>query len=108
MKQIKFWVIEDVSVHCHIMVKNTDEPIAIGMPNGLANRIVEQHNEVCKQAQNFRDIAICALLANVDHFTKGYEDLKTPEAKLKKIIYHHEHQLPKQWVTDVKSVLELE
>lgn len=41
------WEIEDIGIHAHIKVKNTeDDMIAIGVPHSFAMNIVNRHNEV--------------------------------------------------------------
>ena len=51
------WKIENLGVHCNILLddgkNNVDsEAIAVGMPQGLAENLVERHNKALDEAQS--------------------------------------------------------
>jgi len=47
------WEIEDVGIHAHIKVKDTeDDMIGIGLPHSLALNIVKRHNDAIRKIEN--------------------------------------------------------
>lgn len=53
------WEIEDIGIHAHIKVKDTEEMIGIGLPHSLALNIVKRHNDAIRKMENSSPSYFC-------------------------------------------------
>lgn len=76
------WKIEDISVHCNILFdggqSNVDsEPVSVGMPRALAERLVKLHNQDIEELEKSRDNTLEAMATLVRGPKKPIESMIT-------------------------------